>query len=91
MKNFFSYPLFLVLLLCFIGSILYGSLLRHHYLGGERVKSLQKIAVFFAEIPSIAKDMVDSKSLNPNKPPLLTKHKDKKNLSNLLKIKEMLF
>ncbi len=87
MKNFFSYPLFLVLLLCFIGSILYGSLLRHHYLGGERAKSLQKIAVFFAEIPSIAKDMVDSKSLNPNKPPLLTKHKNKKKFEQFIENK----
>ena len=50
MRKFFSYPVFLVLFLS-IGLILFGSLLRHHYLGGEKAKSLQQVAVFIAEIP----------------------------------------
>ena len=49
-KKFFTYPVFLVIFLSIVGSILFGSLLRHHYLGGERVKSLQNIAVIFASI-----------------------------------------
>ena len=57
-KKFFTYPVFLVIFLFIVGSILFGSLLRHHYLGGERVKSLQNIAVFFAEIPMRAKDII---------------------------------
>tara|TARA_Y100000768_G_scaffold115279_1_gene85078 strand:+ start:6433 stop:7698 length:1266 start_codon:yes stop_codon:yes gene_type:complete len=52
--------------------------LRHHYLGGKSLQSLQNIAVFFAEIPGNIKQMVDSKSLNPSKPSILSKHKEKK-------------
>ena len=77
-KKFFTYQVFLVIFLFFILSILFGSLLRHHYLGGKKLQSLQNIAVFFAEIPGNIKQMVDSKSLNPSKPSILIKHKEKK-------------
>ena len=46
MKNFFTYPVFLVIFLSIVGSMFFGALLRHHYLGGGRAESLQKIAVF---------------------------------------------
>jgi len=51
-KKFFTYPVFLVLFLSFICIMLFGSLLKYHYSGGERVQSLQKIAVIIAEVPS---------------------------------------
>ena len=57
-KKFFTYPVFLVLFLSFIGVMGFGSLLRHHYLGGERVQSLQKIAVLISEIPMNVRDMI---------------------------------
>ncbi len=43
--------IFIILIISFVGSILFGALLRHHYKGGTRFENLQKIAVFFAEIP----------------------------------------
>ena len=87
-KKFFTYPVFLVIFLSIVGSILFGSLLRHHYLGGERVKSLQNIAVFFAEIPMRARDMIKYGTLNPhNKPPKLQKHKNKKRFEQFIENK----
>lgn len=86
-KKFFTYPVYLVLFLSFIGVIGFGSLLRHHYLGGERAQSLQKIAVQISEIPMIVRKMINTKSLNPNKPPLLKKHKDKKRFEKFIENK----
>ena len=50
-------------------------------------KSLQKIAVIVAEIPNIAEDMIKGKTLNPNKPRTLTKHKDKKRFEQFIENK----
>ena len=83
-KKFFTYPVFLVIFLSIVGSILFGSLLRHHYLGGERVKSLQNIAVFFAEIPMHVRDMIKFRTFNLNKLHPLTKHKDKKRFEQFI-------
>ena len=43
-KKFFTYPVFLVIVLSIIGSILFGALLRHQYLevNNERFQSLKK-------------------------------------------------
>ena len=86
-KKFFTYPVFLVLFLSFIGVMGFGSLLRHHYLGGERVQSLQKIAVLISEIPMNVRDMIKYRTLNLNKPRPLTKHKDKKRFEQFIKNK----
>ena len=67
LKKFFTYPVFLILFLSIVGSLLFGSLLRHHYLGGERFKSLQKIAVLIAETPKNARDMIKYRTINLNK------------------------
>ena len=50
MKRWISIYLFSIIF--FIILILYGSVLRHHYLGGTKFKSLQEIATFLASIPS---------------------------------------
>ena len=61
MKNkFFNYTAYCILVLSLICLILYGSILRHHYKGGKKFPSLQKIAVFFAEIPSNIKFILGS-------------------------------
>ena len=86
-KKFFTYPIFLVLFLSFVGAIGFGSLLRHHHLGGERFQSLQNIAVTISEIPTNARNMIDSKSLNLNKPQILKKHKDKKRFEQYIENK----
>ena len=68
MKKFLNYPVFLVITFSIIGLILFGALLRHHYLGFERFQTLQKIAVFFAEIPSNTKLMFTQGTININVP-----------------------
>ena len=47
----------LIILIFFILTILYGSLLRNHYLGDKKFKNLKIVAVFFAEIPSNIKNL----------------------------------
>jgi len=84
LKKFLTYPVFLVIVLSIIGSILFGALLRHHYIGGERFQSLQNIAVFFAEIPMTAKKMIKYKTINLDKLSSLHKHKDKKRFEQFI-------
>ena len=86
-KKFFTYPVFLVIVLSIIGSILFGALLRHHYLevNNERFQSLKKTAVFFAEIPMRLKAMVINRTIiNFDKPMPLPKHKDKKQFEQFI-------
>ena len=80
--------LWIVVLLCIfvvIFTILYGALLRHHYIGGQRFQTLQKVTVFFAEIPNNIKNInfrktkggkiiIENKSDTPS---VLSRHKDK--------------
>ena len=87
MKKFFTYPVFLVLFLSFVVLLGSGSLLRHHYIGGERFQSLQKIAVIIAEVPMRFKDIIKYKTLNFNEIPALTKHKDKKRFKKFVENK----
>ena len=53
-------------------------------MGGERVKSLQNIAVFFAEIPKNVRDMIKYRTINLDKLKPLTKHKDKKRFEQFI-------
>ena len=62
-KKFFTYPVFLVLFLSIIGVIGFGSLLRHHYLGGERFQSLQNIAVLISSIPGTLQEIFLKRSI----------------------------
>ena len=89
LKKIFTYPVFLVIFLIIIGSILFGSLLRHHYVGGQRLQSLQNIAVFFAEIPTNARNMIKFRTINIDKPQPLFKHKDKKRFVQLIPNKRL--
>jgi len=90
-KKFLSFKTFLLVLLFFIWSALFGSLLKTYYEGGENFRFLQNIAVAIAKIPGTAEDMiklvVEGKNPNPNKSPVLTKHKDKKRFEQFIKNK----
>ena len=74
-----------------IWSALFGSLLKHHYKGGENFSVLQNIAVSIAEIPNTAEDMIElvieGKKPNLNKPSILTKHEDKKRFERFIENK----
>jgi len=58
MRSNIKYITILILFLFLVFSIIYGSILRHHYIGGKKFKPLQNIAVFFAEIPSNLKKII---------------------------------
>ena len=67
--------LILIFLLFIIFTILFGALLRDHYLGGNRFPKIQKVATFVASMPSnLAKYKVLTKG---DTPPILFKHKNK--------------
>jgi hypothetical protein len=79
-KNKTYYIISLLFLIFFISLIAYGSILRHHFTGGQKFKSIQKLSLFLAEIPSNIKKLFISGNLNQL--PELTKHKGKKKLEN---------
>ena len=85
MRKFFTYPVFFVLFLSFIGVILFGSILRHHYEGGEKFQFLQNVAVTIAAVPHNINFIIKEKTFNLNKPPSLKKHKDKENFVRFIK------
>ena len=83
-KKFFTYPVFLVLFLSFIGLIIFGSILRHHYLGGKRFPILQDVAIVISEIPKNVGHIIKYKNFNLNKPAPLLKHKQKKRFERFI-------
>ena len=87
LKKFFTYPLFIVLFLSFIGSIAFGSLIKYHFDGGKKYQTLQEAALFIASVPINAKKIIKYRSLDLNKLSLLTKHKNKKNFEQFIENK----
>jgi len=83
-KRFINYPIFVILFLSLITLLLFGGILRHHYLGGEKFPSIQKVALFFAEVPALFIKMIKQKNININKPEKLTKHVNKKRLTGFV-------
>jgi len=84
MKKFFTYPVFVVLFLSFIGAIGFGGLLKYHYAGGERFQFLQNIAVTIAEVPYKIRFVIENKTINFNKLPYLDKNKDKERFKQFI-------
>ena len=78
---------FIGILLSIIGSVLFGALIKYHFDGGQKYRSLRNIALFVANIPMTINKMIQSKSINPNKPPILTKHKNKKRFERFIQNK----
>ena len=85
MKKFFTYPVFLVLFLFFIGLMGFGAIIKYHYDGGEKYKFLQKPVMFLAEFPmNTFLSFKNGNFLNPNALPKLRKHKDKKRFQKFI-------
>ena len=86
--KFFTFRTFLKILIFTIFLSLFGSLLKHHYEDGENFKSLQKIAVVIANIPNAAENIIENiikgKSLNPDKPALMIKHRYKERFKQFI-------
>ena len=69
----------LIIIFLIFCSILFGSLLSHHYKNGKRFPFLQNIAVFIAEIPKNAKNLkfINGKIYNAEDLPLVREHSSK--------------
>ena len=83
-KKFFTYPVFLVIFLSIVGSLLFGFSIKYYAEGGKKFLYLKNIVYFIAEIPQPVINIISSKSLNPNKPTILRKHKDKKRFEQFI-------
>jgi hypothetical protein len=86
-KKFFTYPLYLVLFLSFIGAMGFGAIVKYNYDGGERFQFLQKPVMLIAEFPYNIRMMIKYRTLNLDKPPLLFQHKDKKRFEQFIENK----
>ena len=87
MKKFFTYPVFLVLFLLFIGMMCFGTIVKYYSFGGKKFQFLQKPVMFIVEVPLNIRKIIKYKTLNPNKPPFLEKHKDKKRFEQFIEKK----
>ena len=74
----------LAILLSIIASILFGSLIKYHYDGGQKYSNIRKVCIFLANIPMNLNKMFRSRSLNPSKPAILLKHKSKKRFEQFI-------
>ena len=79
--------MFLAILLSVIITILFGGLIKYHFDGGQKYKLLRKMSLLVAQFPMTINKMIRSKSLNPSKPPILKKHKNKKRFEQFIQNK----
>jgi len=86
-KKFFTYPVFLVLFLSFIGAMGFGAIIKYHHEGGEKYQFLQKPVLLIAEVPFNIKKMIRQRTLNLNKLQPFKKHKDKKRFEQFIENK----
>ena len=91
MKKFFNYRVFLFLFLFFIGTMGFGAIVKYHYDGGNKFQFLQKTVMTITSVPINIRLMIKYRTFDLNKiinkPPLLTKHKDKKRFEQFIQIK----
>ncbi len=86
-NEFFTYLILFVIILSVVGSILLGSLIKYHFDGGQKYQSLRNIVLYLVGIPMKLNRMIQSHSINPNKPPFLKKHKNKKRFERFIRNK----
>ena len=67
MKKFFTYPVFLVLFLSFIGAMGFAAVVKYHYDGGEKYQFLQKPVMLIASVPLNIRTMIKYRTFNLNK------------------------
>ena len=69
MKRFFTYPVFVVLFLSFIGMIVFGATVKYHYKGGKKFQFLQKPVIFFSDVSfNLFQSLKYASFFNPNTP-----------------------
>ena len=84
MKKFFTYPVFVVLFLSFIGVMGFGAIVKYHFEGGKKYQFLRNIAVTIVEAPYIIKLFIKNKKINLNKIPYLYKNEDKERFKQFI-------
>ena len=84
--EFFASPafFFIIIILFVIGTILFGSLIKYYFDGGRKYQALVNFALLLAKMPMTLNQMIRARSFNPEKPPVLTKHKGKKRFEQFL-------
>ena len=84
MKNFFTYPVFLVLFLSFIGMMGFGAIVKYNYAGGKKFQFLQNLVMVISEVPMVVRNIIKDGIKNPNKLTPLTKNKDKERFKQFI-------
>jgi hypothetical protein len=84
MKKLFTYQVFVVLFLSFIGAMGFGTIVKYHYEGGEKFQFLQKPVLLISSVPINFRKIIKFGSLNIDKPLPLPKHKDKKKFEQFI-------
>lgn len=84
MKKFFTYQVFLVIIVSIIGSIAFGSLVKYFVEGGKNYRFLKTPVMFFSSIPVNIKKMIENNSIFLDKQKPINRHEDKKRLENFL-------
>ena len=87
LKKFFTYPVFLVLFLSFIGAMGFGAIVKYNYDGGEKYQFLQKTVMLIAEFPLNLRKMIKYRSFDLNKMEPLIRHKNKKRFEQFIENK----
>ena len=86
MKKTYFFLIVFFFLLLFIS---YGAILKYHYdIGGNKYKYLQKISVFFADIPFKAKNYLANQYTDDEVKRINNKKLKKKNLKKILNPQE---
>ena len=87
MKKFFTYPVFVVLFLSFIGMMGFGAIVKYNYDGGKKFQFLQKPVMLIASVPINIRMMIKYKTLNLNELRPLLKHKNKQKFERFIENK----
>ena len=83
-KKFFTYPVFLVLFICFIGAMAVGAIVKYHYTGGTKYQFLRSKVILFASLPMNLKNMIEQNSINVDRPEIMTRHKEKERFKRFI-------
>ena len=63
-KKFFTYPVFLVLFLSFIGMMGFGAIVKYNFEGGKRFQFLQKPVMLISSVPITLNKMIKYRTVS---------------------------
>jgi hypothetical protein len=86
-KRFFTYPVFLVLFLSFIGAMGFGAVVKYYYDGGNKYQFLKKTVMLISAVPVNVAKIIRYRTLNLDRLPTLNKHSDKNRFEQFIENK----